>query len=146
MKSNKKGWGLAMMIVFMSILLAFLLLTVIMVYNFYRYKDQVLENQNSENEQEPQLNNNQYIQNNIRKYRLYESRIKQDAITYVYTYYVDIDEAGTIITVEEMEDKDIMSQLIDPEDNSVCTGYAKVEVKDGKIVSTPYLKCNNYEK
>ena len=143
MKLDKKGWGLAMMIVFMSILLAFLLLTVIMVYNFYRYKDNIFDMQNS-SQQEPQFDN-QVIQSNIRRYRTYESRIKQNAITYAYTYYVDIKEEGTRITVEEMVDKNIMTDLLDPEDGSVCTGYADLKIEDGKIISTPYLSCDNYE-
>ena len=43
---NNKGWGLAMMIVLMSILLAFLLLVTILVYNLY--KEQPLNDFNQE--------------------------------------------------------------------------------------------------
>ncbi len=143
MKQKQKGWGLATMIVFMSILLAFLLLTVIMVYNFNRYKDTVIDSQNNKEQQEPNINNTT-IQKNLRKYRSYESRIKQDAITYVYTYYIDLNSGEAKITVEDMVKEKIMDNLIDPEDDSVCTGYALVKVEDGKIISTPYLKCDNY--
>ena len=141
MKQKQKGWGLVTMIIFMSILLAFLLLTVIMVYSFNRYKDNVINSQNGK--QEPDINNTT-IQKNIRKYRSYESRIKEDAITYAYTYYIDLNSGAAKITVEDMVKEKIMNNLIDPEDDSVCTGYALVKVEDGKIISTPYLKCENY--
>ncbi len=41
MKKNQNGWGLTMMIVFMSILLGFLLLVTILIYNLY-HNDQPL--------------------------------------------------------------------------------------------------------
>ena len=37
-----------------------------------------------------------------------------------------------------------MSNLIDPEDNSLCDGYTILSVENEKIISKPYLKCNNY--
>ena len=39
MKLNKKGWGMAMMIVLMSVLLVFLLIATVMVYKVYKYKE-----------------------------------------------------------------------------------------------------------
>lgn len=45
MKLNNKGWGLSTMIVLMSILIFFLLLTTIMVYSLYRYRDSKINNE-----------------------------------------------------------------------------------------------------
>ena len=141
MKENKKGWGLATMIVFMSILLAFLLVTVIMVYNFYRYSEVVKNNTETS---APVDNVKSEQEKLVQKYRLYENRLKRNAITYIYSYYQNIDEAGQKITMEEMVNKNIMNILTDPEDDTPCTGYAIVKLENDKIVSTPYLKCSNY--
>lgn len=141
MKADKKGWGLATMIVFMSILLAFLLVTVIMVYNFYRYSEIVRE---SSQDKSVPVNIDNDATKMIQKYKLYENRLKRNAITYAYSYYLNLDETGQKVTMEEMVEKNIMNILTDPEDDTPCTGYAIVKLEKDAIVSTPYLKCSNY--
>ena len=142
MMRNKKGWGIAMMIVYMSILLAFLLVTVVMIYNLYRYNSVASEdkkNNNTIQETQTEINTD-----TIQKYKLYESRIKRNAITFAYTYYLPLNESPVKITLEDMVKKDLMNNLVDPKDKSVCTGYAILSLENDKIISVPYLKCNNY--
>ena len=146
MKLHKNGWGLVMMIVYMSILLAFLLLTVVMVYNLYRYNELIDSNGNNSNNGEkvnPNINDDNQ-ENNYQKYKLYESRIKRNAITFAYTYYLPINESPVKVKLEDMVSKGVMEEIKDPIDNSVCSGYVILSVENEKIMSTPYLKCHNY--
>ncbi len=142
MNKKKNGWGLAMMIVYMSVLLVFLLITVIMVYNFYNNNERVTK---ENKEITPQFNSSSETENILRRYRVYENRIKQNAITYIYTYYINLSDEYTKVTVEDMQNKGLMDAIIDPQDGSVCSGYAKLRIENNKIISIPYLKCNNYE-
>lgn len=141
MMRNKKGWGIAMMIVYMSILLAFLLVATIMVYNLYRYNS-VIKDGGKNSDDVPNIN--ETIEDSKQRYKLYENRIKRNAITFAYTYYLPLNESPVKITLEDMIKKDLMNNLVDPKDNSVCTGYAILTLENDKIISTPYLKCNNY--
>lgn len=141
MKLNKNGWGIATMIIFMSILLLFLVIVTIMIYRFYVVRTQIDYNLHNSTTKVSNPNNNV---NSI--YRSYENSIKQNAITYIYTYYENnLIDNSVKITVDNMVNKKIMENIIDPKDNSICSGYAIVEIVNNKIVSTPYLKCANYE-
>lgn len=140
MKQDKNGWGLAMMIVLMSILLVFLLLTTIMVYNLYRFND---VKQNPKVKYTPS-NSNVKIDSK-QKYKIYENRIKQNAITYAYTYYLEINEKEVKVSLDDLINANIMEELYDAKDKSKCEGYALLSIEDKEIVSKPYLKCSNYE-
>lgn len=137
MKLNKNGWGTASMIFYMSILLTALLVVTIMIYRLYSTKDAFNHTLNNKN---PQINGET---SDNKTYHSYENSIKQNAITYVYTYYQEtLSQEPIKITVGEMVDKKIMEPIYD--NGAECDGYALVKVEEGKIISEPYLQCNSY--
>lgn len=137
MKLNNKGWGMASMIVYMSILLFALLAVTIMIYKLYYTKDIINKNLNNTNTQieGPKSSN--------KTYHSYENSIKQNAITYVYTYYQEsLGQSPIKITVDQMIEKKIMNPIYD--NGLKCDGYSLVRVENDKIISEPYLTCNGY--
>lgn len=138
---NNRGWGLAMMIVLMSILLSFLVLVTILIYNLYNIKTNTVDNVNTK---EDYLIHEDAKINSDKKYKTYENRIKSNAITYVYNYFQDGIKDGVKVTLSDMQNNNIMGDIFDVKDKTLCDGYAIVYLQDNKIISTPYLKCSNY--
>ena len=88
-----------MMVVYMSILLAFLLVATIMVYNLYRYNS-VIKDGGKNSDGVPNIN--ETTEDNKQRYKLYENRIKRNAITFAYTYYLPLNESPVKITLEDI--------------------------------------------
>ena len=139
MKLNKNGWGLRAMIIYSGILIIFLAIAIFTIYRFYdAFRDMPQDIQTENSPSDSGVNTNTY--QNI------EQSIKNASITYVNEYY-ESEEIGTadiIISISNLVNHNYISQPKDLTNNTDCTGYALVKKENNQLISTPYLKCQNY--
>ena len=129
MKLNNRGWGLAMMLVFLGILSIFILVTWI---NSYKIAD-------SYDDLKDDLNSSAKVP--IKYYHDLENRLSNAAKSFLTNNPSELcDMYGCTIEYDGLRENNYISEMIDRYDNSECDGYVKVE--KGNYHS--FVNCENY--
>ncbi len=131
---NQGGWGLRDAMGFIAVLMVAVLITMVMynrslkdLFNGSGTADRVIVNSYSE----------------------LEEKMISSTQNYVDNYYYKALENGDndIVTVQELQDNEILKQLQDVKDeNLLCSGYVEFAKTAGRTSYKPYLKCgDNYQ-
>lgn len=125
-KINDKGWGLAVMLVFMGIFfLAILIISILSTK--YGLLNEEKQDANS---------TNQLITTN-KKYLDYEYIIKEETPQYVNKIYGEInDEKIRYVNINDLDIDNVIKEE--------CRGYVEV-YKNNTMYYETYIKCSNYE-
>lgn len=141
-KLNNKGWGFTEMFFFMGALIIFLGVAVFLIYKLYRNfeKEGIDITSQFENSNTIKTEDKKYIYSDL------EYKMKSGTIRYINnTYNKEITE-DIVITLKTLTESDTITPIKDLKDNSLCSGYVKVNYESSDYVSyTPYLKCSNYK-
>ena len=120
---NNKGWGLGVFLVFIGV---FFVAIILVTY---------VANKNGMGS-----GTNYYFENNntlLKKYKEYETIIKERAIVYQEQNYSFIDDGDIFyVNINKLDVSDTIK--------SDCDGYAKIGKENGIYIYEPYLKCGNY--
>lgn len=128
---NKHGWSMKEMIIFSSILFAFLLLAVFYIMRLYHGLEQRgVTNHNSSNQTQITYT---YVE--------IENKVLEAGLDY-YNEYYDNAEDVKISTDRMIRHGYLHSKELKPSnDSKACTGY--LQMKDGEPFA--YINCSNYK-
>lgn len=127
---NKNGWGFRTFIIAGSILFIALIITSFFIIRLYSSL--------------PNLN---ALMNEPLDYEDIEENLVESSLNYINKYYDEEITTGVIVISTDnllkynvIEKKD----LIETTNEDECRGYALIRKEEGNLVSTSYIKCNNY--
>ena len=127
MKLNNKGWGVFQMIWMTGIILFFFLLAIILIVKYYHSMNYQLHNRNIVTE---------------RTYEQMKEDLETAGIRYVEYNYKNLRNLNSSkITSDRLFSVGLFAKDL----YSGCTGYVIVSKTNGKISSTPYIKCSGYK-
>ena len=141
MKLNNHGWGFKEMFIMIVILVAFLMLAVYLIYIFYHdLKKSGVDLSNNFDYYETK--DGEYKPKSA--YEDLEIRIKNATVKYMKNYYSNELSDSVVITVKDLKQTKLITNLKDLKDLSPCTGYVIVTYRNERLRYEPYINCNNY--
>lgn len=136
MKLNNKGWGFSEMLTLMSLLIIFLGIAVFFIYRLYY------------NLEENNVIKNNVVENNKNEDNFYysdlEYKLKNGTVKYINNYYNKEITEDVVITLKNLLDNKIITEIKDLKNDASCSGYTIIKYENELITYKPYLKCSNY--
>ena len=127
MKLNNKGWGVFQMLWMTGLIMFFFLLTIILIYRYYHYRGYPVTNQNIVVDR----NHEEMIDD-----------LNEAAQKYVKHYYKNSYNMGEL---KLTSDRLFKVGLFAKDLYGGCAGYAIAKKSQGKVYTSAYIKCNDYE-
>lgn len=132
-KSN--GWGLREMMFFVSILMFFLLIAVILIMRLYNNLEETMGSMNQSNNKE---------QINTKYYQQKETELFNAAADYADDIAVDTSNGSVNVYLKDLIDYGYAQSIVDEITKNNCDGYARFYDTQGILDIDVYLKCDNY--
>ncbi len=142
MKLNNHGWGFKDMIFYMAILVLFLFIAVFLIIRMYRQ----LDKRNFDITDYFPEGETSTVNKEIHLYSDLEVKIKNSAVNYLKNYYEEeLTSKKVVITLNMLKDKNLIDNLKDIKDKTLCDGYVLASMNDKlEVIYYPYIKCANY--
>ena len=127
---NKNGWGFRTFIIAGAVLFIALLITTFFIIRLYS-----------------SLPNLSGFLSETLTYQDIEMNLDDNALRYIDEYYIQEISNGVIVVSTDnlikygiIEKKD----LIETENNDLCSGYSLIKKENEKLTSKSYIECSNY--
>jgi|GEM_PF-5113184 len=142
MKLDNKGWGFPSMIILSGIILIFFGISIFFIVRLYNSME---ENQRTST---PSLNTNQNNNNEgntNNTYNQMETNLEAAALNYVKTYYTSQKIDTIAVSINNLKERNMITNIVDQKDSAPCKGYVLVDnAGETNLVSKAYIKCSNY--